>query len=444
MSCRQTEEERDFLQPCSVCPHDQDGVEELGGRTVLPGGQQQPGALWPPVVLEELPWHRDPDELVFASKRQRQRIRSTYWAAVPPAIADRDFSLSQDILSRMDDLMVSLARFDAGQQARGYNLPALLLRSESAASSQIENLTSSVRNVALAELSDGAPHNARLIAGNVAAMHTALALPDDLTVDGICEIHRALMAPSGESFGGELREEQVWIGGSGFSPHGALFVPPQPSRVRACLDDLVIYARRDNVNPIVKAAIVHAQFETIHPFIDGNGRTGRTLLHKILRRDGVLTEATLPVSAGLLHDVGMYMESLRAYQAGNPIAIVERIVEALEQAILIGSLVASALDDVLSSWSSRMKERVGASIHRLPNVLAEQPVVDSRYLARTMGITVRAANNLLDRACSYGMLRPIGTARRGIFYQADELLDVLEEISGMAGIRRVLARGRLT
>jgi Fic family protein len=364
-------------------------------------------------------------------------------AAVPARIARARVEVSAELLDRLAWLAADLARFDALQAARGYNLPALLLRSESSASSQIENLTSSVRNVALAEVSPNSPHNARLIAGNVAAMRTALALPDDLTLDTLRAVHRCIIEPTGQGFGGKLRDEQVWVGGSPYSPHGALFVPPHADRVPACIDDLLAYARRDDVNPVVKAAVVHAQFETIHPFIDGNGRTGRTLLHKVLRREGVLTCATLPVSAGLLHDVETYMTAIRSYQQGDPEPVVACIADALEVALTVGGLAARRIDEVLDRWRESMAERRGSSILRLPDVLVEQPVVDAKYLAERLNITPRAANNLLDRACSYGILRPVGTARRGVFYQADELIAVLEDIADARSIRRVLATGRL-
>ena len=401
-----------------------------------------PETSWPAVDYEALPWHRDPEELIGVSKTQRRKILSTYEAAVPARIAELNVSLPAELYDRMTELSAALARFDAQQASRGYDLPSLLLRSESAASSQIENLTSSVRNVALAELCDDAPTNARLIVGNLAAMRCALRLEDDLSIEGMCAMHRELINRGGQSFGGEIREEQVWIGGSAYSPHGALFVPPAASRVPACLDDLVEFAHREDLNPIAKAAIVHAQFETIHPFIDGNGRTGRTMLHKILKRDGVLKHATLPVSAGLLHNIGTYMASIKSYQSGNPVPVIMQLVEALELAIALGNETAHQLDEVITDWRTRMTERAGSAIHRLPDILVEQPVVDSAYLAQHLQITRRAATSIIEKACSYGMLRPVSGRQRGGFYQADELIDVLEEISDMHGIRRVLAGRR--
>lgn len=396
-------------------------------------------SAWPKVSYETIAWERDTEALEFVPKSRRRAILPTYEAAIPAQISELDLVVPSDLLGRIAELSAELARFDEAQVGRGYDLPALLLRSESSASSQIENLTSSVRNVALAELADDAPQNAVIIAGNVAAMREALALPDDLSVADILEVHRKLINRGGTTFGGELRSEQVWVGGTPYSPHGALFVPPAHQRVLECLEDLLAFARRDDLQPIAKAAIVHAQFETIHPFIDGNGRTGRTLLHKLLRRDGVLARATLPVSAGLLHNIDAYMAAIRSYQEGEPYSVVAQLVDALEIALALGSVVAARMDAVMSDWHEAMHERRGAAIYRLPALLAEQPVVSAAYVAEHLGITDRAARSLVERACEYGILSPMGNRRRGIFYQADDILAVLEDASSTVGVRRMLS-----
>ena len=391
------------------------------------------------VSYEELPWHIDPNERDLIPRSARRRMSATYQAAIPAAIANLSPAVPEATSARIDDLLIRLARFDEAQAARGYDLPALLLRSESAASSQIGHLTSSVRNVALAELSNDAPANARIVQGNVSAMREALRLPPDISVGQIKAIHRSLIEPSGASFGGELRDEQLWVGGTAYSPHGALFVPPSPARVEGCLEDLDAFVGRDDVSPIAKAAVAHAQFETIHPFIDGNGRTGRILLHRILRSEGVLTRTTLPVSAGLLHDVDAYMEAIEAYQGGDYLPIVESVLSALELALVIGGRVSGLIDSVMEGWRSAIAERAGSAIWRLPPLLAEQPVVTVAYVAEHLAITPRAASTLVARACEYGMLRPLGSRRRGDFYQSDVLIDILEEISSMSGVRRMLA-----
>lgn len=394
---------------------------------------------WPSLIFEELPWYRDLDELRLLSKTARQKIGSTYRAAIPFTIGERSLVMPPQLAARIEEVAVLLSRFDETQQQRGYDLPALLLRSESAASSQIENLTSSPRNIALAEFTNDAPHNAQLIAGNIAAMREALSGNGELSIEAILAINKVLIDRAGQSFGGELRDEQVWIGGSAYSPHGAIYVPPHASRVRGYLEDIITFARRDDVGTIAKAALVHAQFETVHPFIDGNGRTGRTLLHRILKQEGVLGSATLPVSAGLLHNIDRYLESITRYQEGDPLSVIEELLDALELALALGEMVAHSVDEVLANWEDQITERAGSSMHRLPALLIQHPVVNVPFLAEKLEITPRAAQNLVARACEYNMLRAFGNKRRGTFYQADDIIDILEQASSVQGVRRLVA-----
>lgn len=394
--------------------------------------------MWPAITYETCSWNRDPEELSLIPKSRRRRILPTYEAAVPLTIARRPVSLSPEIERRLAEVESAVTRFDQTQASRGFDLPALLLRSESSSSSQIERLTSSVRNVALAELSDKAPTNARLIARNVEAMRKAIEIGSDISIRSICDIHDTLMRDTGAEFG--LRDEQVWIGGTPYSPHDAQYVPPASNRVRTCLDDLVAFAQRDDIAPIAKAALFHAQFETIHPFTDGNGRTGRTLLHCMLASDEVLRHSTLPISAGLLHDVKPYMEALAAYHDGNLEPIIIRLADALELACVIGLRIGDDVAEVLDRWEEANTDRKGSASLRLPALLVEQPVVNIAYIVSHLGISDRAARNLVETACERRILERTGTERRGVFYQATELIAILEEASSLEGIRRIAAR----
>lgn len=394
--------------------------------------------MWPSITYETCAWDRDYEELMLIPKSRRRKILSTYEAAVPAKIAQLTVGLSSELQKRLTEIETTVARFDETQSARDWNLPALLLRSESSSSSQIERLTSSVRNVALAELSDKAPANALLIAGNVAAMREALQQDGSISVDSICSIHDTLMAETVERKG--LRNEQVWIGGTPYSPHGALFVPPHADRVSGYLDDLIAFGEREDVPSVAKAAIFHAQFETIHPFTDGNGRTGRTLVHRMLANDETLMHSTLPVSAGLLHNVDQYMKALDAYHEGEIEQIICCFADALELAVVIGSRIAADVDTVLNEWNIANTDRAGSASHDLPALLVEQPVVNTAYVAERLGITDRAARSLVEIACERGILSQMGNAKRGAFYQADELIGILEEASSLQGIRRIAAR----
>ena len=210
--------------------------------------------------------------------------------------------------------------------------------------------------------------------------------------------------------------------------------------MQECLEDLVIFGTREDIPSIAKAAVFHAQFETIHPFTDGNGRTGRTLLHRMLARDEVLIHTMLPVSAGLLHDIKRYMDALDAYHRGAVEPMIECLIDALELSVVIGSRIASDIDEILAGWASANTDRVGSASHRLPVLLVEQPVVNVSYVALHLGITNRAARNLIETACDRGILMKIGNARRGAFYQATDIIAVLEEASSLEGIRRLAAR----
>ena len=384
---------------------------------------------------ETLKWNSEQDT-PYLSRQKKGKILSTYESSLPDTIADKSLSLTPEFEAVMSDLIANMSRFDVLQSQKGYTFPSMLLRSESAASSQIENLTSSIRNIALAELGGKKDQNAKLIVGNVAAMHTALNLPDALSIASILEIHRTLMEPTQADFVGVFRNQTVWVGGSNYSPHGATFVPPQESLITYYLEDLISYSKRVDINPIVKAAIIHAQFETIHPFIDGNGRTGRTLLHKTLREDGILQTVTLPISAGLLNNTSEYMKALLSFQEGNPIPIIEQISNAIELAINIGSTVSNEISAIVSNWEGTIGERKTSSIWKLLYLIIEQPVINSKYLEEKLNISLRAANDLISRAVDYGILRRIGSEKRGIFYQSDEIVTIMDKISDIGSIRR--------
>ena len=149
-------------------------------------------------------------------------------------------------------------------------------------------------------------------------MVAALALADRLDEDAVLAMHAALLADVQPEIAGRWREEQVWIGGDSFGPHGAAFIPPHHDHVPALMADLVKFTRRADLPLLSQAAIAHAQFETIHPFPDGNGRTGRALIHAMLRGHGLTRNVTVPVSAGLLTDTNGYFDALTAYRDGRP------------------------------------------------------------------------------------------------------------------------------
>ena len=155
--------------------------------------------------------------------------------------------------------------------------------------------------------------------GNVEAMQRAIDVGAgvEIGVGELLEIHRLLLGSTADrAIAGVVRERQNWIGGNAYNPLEAAFVPPPPELVPELLDDLCRFIARGDLPPVVEAAIAHAQFETIHPFIDGNGRTGRALIYAVLRRRGEVTKYIPPISLLLAADQGSYIAGLDRYRAG--------------------------------------------------------------------------------------------------------------------------------
>ena len=391
---------------------------------------------WNPLKYETIPW-KSSVELEGLSRSSKSKILPTYQSSIPNTIAEKNIILPADLDVAISDLMINIGRFDLLQTQKGYSFPSVLLRSESAASSQIENLTSSIRNIALAELTNKGPTNALLIAGNVFAMKKALNISEKISNETILHIHKTLMESSLGNLAGEYRNEPVWIGGTSYSPHQATFVPVHHSKLEYYMNDLVIYSKRINVNPIVKAAILHAQFETIHPFVDGNGRTGRTLIHKSLKDDGVLHTIALPISAGLLNNLDSYLNSLKAYQEGNPLPIIEQVFKAIELSLAIGENVSAKISSIIQNWENIINERKTSTIWKLIYLLIEQPVINTNLIKEKLHLTLRGANKLIDRAIGYGILTKFGNQKKGMFYQSSEIIAVLDDITQIKKLYRI-------
>lgn len=288
-------------------------------------------ASWPGVTWETLPWR--PRDGAALSARQRSHLPRTYDSAVVPNIADAAIELPTEVMAREAAAVSAITRFDTTAACALLPFTPLLLRSESSASSRIERLTSSARRIVEEETfgSDRSSGNASLIVANTRAMEAATAAPWPLGLSSLLSMHRALLGDSAPTIAGRLRQEPVWIGGSDLSPAGAMFVPPHHERVPSALEDLLSFLRRSDLPPLTKAALAHAQLETIHPFADGNGRTGRALIHVVLSGEGLSLNAPLPLSAILLTNVGTYFRALDKYRAGAPLAVVELFIDAAQR-----------------------------------------------------------------------------------------------------------------
>ncbi|WP_405165127.1 Fic family protein [Nocardia sp. NBC_01499] len=314
-------------------------------------------------------------------------------------------------------------------------MSAVLLRTESAASSQIENLTVGARQLALAELGKHTNRNARIVTANVRAMEAAVELSRTVDADTLLTMHRALLESSNPGHAGQWRTEQVWIGGSNIGPHVADFVPPHHERVPDAITDLIGFVRRDDIPLVVQIALAHAQFETIHPFTDGNGRTGRALVHAMLRGKGLTQHVTVPISAGLLVNTTAYFEALNRYRAGDAAPIVRQFVDAVFFAIGSGTDLVEQLSSIRAEYREKTTARSDSIVWRVIDVLVAQPVIDNPYVMRSFEVSNVAAQRAIDRLVESGVLHEISQRSRDRVWQADHILTALDDFA--AGIRRV-------
>ena len=390
---------------------------------------------WPALGSEQHQWASriNSDHLTRA---QRERIRQPYSSAIVPPIANLSIDIPGDLAAEIDEATQLLTRFDAEVGPGGLPFASILLRTESASSSEIENLTSGARAIAEAELGERETGNAALIVRNVRTMEAALALADKIDGESIIAMQTALLGSHTPDLTGRWRDEQVWVGGDSLSPHLADFVPPHHNRVPAAIDDLVAFIDRTDIPALAQVAIAHAQFETIHPFPDGNGRTGRAIVQAMLRHARVTTNITVPVSAGLLHDVKDYYNALSAYRRGELRPIVTAFTRATGYAVVNGRQLVGDIKAIEAEWEVKMSGlRSDATARRVGALAIAHPVLNSDIVVRELGVAPPTAFRALDALIERGLLASANSQRRNRIWLAESVLRTLDDFASRAGRR---------
>lgn len=363
-----------------------------------------PSAItWPALTWEpQTPWvHRD----ALASRRATRRNSGTFSSAVPASIAALNVKLDTTLRGALQGTAFYMNLFDKRfHHIGGIPFSAVLLRGESASSSQIENLTVSARKLSLAVLGARGSKvgiNAELVARNVYAMRAALDTAENISVDSILAMHRELTRGLQQD-SGMLRTEWVWIKGD--SPVTADYVAPHHERVPAALEDLVTFMNRRDIDPLAQAAIAHAQFETIHPFTDGNGRTGRALISSLLRARGVTQHVTLPISSGLLHDTEGYIQALTDYRAGDVEPIVKLFSRAINQALLNVEWLAQDIEN-LQQQILATAQRKTPLLRSLTDLCCTEPAFTAHMVEEHTQGSRASVYRLLNRMVELQILR---------------------------------------
>lgn len=356
-----------------------------------------------------------------------------------PLLVDDDVSHKAAVVERK---ILQLGRLQGATQLE--SIARWLMRSEAVASSKIEGIAPRVDKIALAELAQsedvrGFKPNAAAVARNLTVLRSVeeqFEALGPITVDMLERLQEQLIGDERRISVG-VREQQNWIGGGDFTPIGAEFVPPPPEYVPELMKDLVEYLNSATHGALLQAGIVHAQFETIHPFADGNGRVGRALIHGVLQRRGLTPKTLLPISLVLGTWSQRYVEGLTMFREGDLSGWLDLFVEAADVAVDQAEQLSNELSAMEKQWAEQVDAARKASgkvrelrrdslVMRLLEALPEHPVVTVATVNRIYGKAPASARQALDFLEEAGILRSKSVGPQGQRgYYADDVLDLI-------------------
>ncbi|SFB93607.1 Fic family protein [Nocardioides terrae] len=380
-------------------------------------------------------WERIPVAPDFAGTTRSERHGGSYLRYHPDLLLEVSNALPPAVIEYAADVSTGLARL--GGRLAANPLPVLYattLLSESISSSWIEGIRATPRDVAIAQIGEpaatraGSPAAGQIVR-NIAAMKEAIEVLGSASWEQkhLCDIHHQLLPWHRVGY----REEQVWIGGT--NSLNADYAGPPADRVDALMDDLLKYANTSGELPIILAAIVHAQFETVHPFEDGNGRVGRALVHGVLRRAGLIDGGVISLSTAMRHDEEGYIAALTRYRydgdrrATALASWVEQFLTYVEVAIAATSHFVDAAVKVQERWRQAIRgTRSDAALHRALDLVGENPVVSARFVSENLNITASLAHRVLKQLEAVEIVKPAsGKYRRSQLFQADDILNLV-------------------
>ncbi|MDP9326649.1 MAG: Fic family protein [Actinomycetota bacterium] len=380
---------------------------------------------------------------------RRDRSGCEYSAYIPDPLASRTFVLEGKVAAEVVDAESAIRSLNeaATSLVDTEALARLLLRAESVASSRIEGLEVGGRRLLRAEAARQLGESitdvtAEEVLGNIEAMQWAVGdlTVDSITVDSILEVHaRLLRGTRHAAIGGVLRSTQNWIGGSDFNPCSADYVPPPPKLVRRLLDDLARFCNDDSLPAVAQAAIAHAQFESIHPFGDGNGRTGRALIHAILRRRQLTPRVLPPVSLVLATWAKDYVRALNKTRyvgpANAPGAIdgindwIALFAAACRRSVKDATDFEQTIDAIRGEWRTAAgNPRRDSAASLLIEVLPGAPIVTVGSAASLIKRSYERTNEAMGRLEDAGAVRNVKVGRRNRAFEAPAVIDAFTDL----------------
>ena len=383
-------------------------------------------------------WQHNPT--LYAPARYRKACR--YDAYIPALLAEQALTISTESAGVISDAEGAIRELNAFARPALAPLARLLLRSESIASSRIEGLQVGVRELARAEVraetGRSVGSNVLEVLANIDAMQIAVEHATDaeyVTVSLITAIHAKLMAtaPTAVRMAGRIRDTQNWIGGNDYNPCGADFVPAPPEHVGALMGDLCDAINDATLPPLVQAALVHAQFETIHPFEDGNGRTGRALIQVVLRRRKLAPDYVPPISIVLAQNKDRYIEGLVAFRDDHIERWIVQFAVASARAAVLAHAYLARVNTLHDAWRVQLRHspvapRAGAAAWAVIDILPAYPVITAPVAVAATGRAKAPVYEALQQLVTAGVLVPVSTSPRKQSWEVAGLLDLLSDM----------------
>lgn len=354
-------------------------------------------------------------------------------ATIPPFIARLDYALSGAQARASEQALLAIIGMDTEAASTSIEITRFMIRTESVASSRIERVSASSEDLARAIAGSKANDSARsMVAASVAISQLVEQAGNSgrLELPALLEAHRALVIddPTEGPHAGTVRSDQNWVGGSDASPRGALHVPPSAARVDGLLADLLEFSNRDDLPVLAQVAIAHAQFETIHPFGDGNGRVGRALIGAILRRRGVTQNSIVPIASGLNARRDLYFDALTAYRRGRVAPLLALVCRAAETGAFEGRVSIDRIRMFPSEWAERVGARSDSAAARLIPAFLANPVMSAGEIEAFASASTPQVYSAIQRLEDAEVVREVTGRKRDKVWVASDILDELDDL----------------
>lgn len=378
-------------------------------------------------------WQHDPT--LYAPPRYRRAC--SYDAFLPMPLGDFELDLPSAVAAATSEAERAIVQLNQESGALLAPLARLLLRTESIASSKVEGLQIDARALARAEANRETGRSIGAQAAEILANIDAMELAVEQAAGGggvsprnLLDIHRALLARDPVMrTAGAFRSGQNWIGDNDYNPCGADYVPPPPEAVADLIDDLCSFCEQETLSPLTQAALAHAQFETIHPFDDGNGRTGRALVQVILRRRGVAPIFVPPISVVIARQRERYIRGLALFRVDRLAEWIEQFAAAAASAAQIARRYSNDVLALQERWRTQLRQhgnpRADAAAWAIIDVLPAHPTISVPIAAAATGRTRPAVTNAVAELQAAGILTPLNASQRNRMWEARGLLAII-------------------